>query len=97
MENFYFRIEEVGVPTILSNIRNKYIKDYQSAISYPGYQIEVIPDYLIREALILQTQIGLSKFEDLGLKISIYISNYKGGRNKCKNWRLIGQEKKKRI
>jgi len=45
----------------------------------------------------LQTQIGLSKFEDLGLKISIYISNYKGGRNKCKNWRLIGQEKKKRI
>jgi len=28
MENFYFRIEEVGVPTILSNIRNKYIKDY---------------------------------------------------------------------
>ena len=29
----------------------------------------------------LQTPIGLSKFGDLGLKMSLYISNYKGGRN----------------
>ena len=81
MENFYFKIGGVGVPTTLSNIGNKYVKDYWSAISYPGYQLEIAPDYLIGEASILQTPIGLSKFGDLGLKMSMYISNYKGGRN----------------
>jgi len=81
MENFYFKIGGVGIPTTLSNIGNKYVKDYWSALNYPGYQMEVAPDYLIGEASILQTPIGLSKFGDLGLKMSLYISNYKGGRN----------------
>ena len=81
MENFYFKLKGLGVPTTLSNIGNKFVKDYWSVISYPGYQMEVAPDYLIGEASVLQTPLGLSKFGDLGLKMSLYISNYKGGRN----------------
>jgi len=43
--------------------------------------MEVAPEYLIGEASIIQTPLGLSKIGDLGLKMSLYISNYKGGRN----------------
>jgi len=43
--------------------------------------LEVAPEYLIGEASKIQTPQGLSKIGDLGLKMSLYISNYKGGRN----------------
>lgn len=81
MEGFYFNINGLGVPTTLSHIGNKFVKEYWIRIGYPGYQLEVAPDYLIGEASIIQTPQGLSKVGDLGLKLSLYISNYKGGRN----------------
>jgi len=81
MEGFYFNINGLGVPTTLSHIGNKFVKEYWIRTGYPGYQMEVAPEYLIGEASIIQTPQGLSKIGDLGLKLSLYISNYKGGRN----------------
>jgi len=43
--------------------------------------LEVAPEYLIGEASIIQTPLGLSEVGDLSLKLSLYISNYKGGQN----------------
>ena len=81
MEGFYFNINGLGIPTILSNISNKFVKEYWNRIGYPGYQLEVAPEYLIGEASIIQTPLGLSEVGDLSLKLSLYISNYKGGQN----------------
>jgi len=39
------------------------------------------PDYFIGGASTLQTPLGLSKFGELGFKLSLYIYNKKGGRN----------------
>lgn len=81
MENFHFSIKGQGVPVTLSSLGNKFVKDYWYNNNYPGYQLETAPDYLIGEASTLQTPLGLSKVGELGLKLSLYISNYKGGRN----------------
>ena len=81
MEEFHFSVKGQGIPTTLSSLGNKFVKDYWYSNGYPGYQIEAAPDFLIGEASSLQTPLGLSKFGELGLKLSLYISNYKGGRN----------------
>ncbi len=81
MENFNFQITGIGVPTTLSSIGRKYVLDSWAQKSYPGYQFDSAPEYLIGEASLLQTPKGLSRVGDLGLKMGLYISNYKGGRN----------------
>ena len=81
MEEFHFSVKGQGIPTTLSSLGNKFVKDYWYNNNYPGYQLESAPEYLIGEASTLQTPLGLSKYGNLGLKLSLYISNYKGGRN----------------
>ena len=53
MEGFYFNINGLGIPTTLSNIGNKFVKEYWTRIRYPGYQMEVAPEYLILERQLL--------------------------------------------
>lgn len=81
MENFNFQITGIGIPTTLSSIGRNYVLDSWAQKSYSGYQLDSAPDYLIGEASLLQTPMGLSRVGDLGLKMGLYISNYKGGRN----------------
>jgi len=51
MENFNFQITGIGVPTTLSSIRRNYVLDLWAQKSYPSYQFDSAPEYLIREVL----------------------------------------------
>jgi len=51
MENFNFQITGIGIPTTLSSIRRNYVLDSWAQKSYPSYQFNSAPKYLIREVL----------------------------------------------
>jgi hypothetical protein len=79
MEFFNFQINEVGIPITLSSLGSKYVKHAWQQLNYEGYQIH--PNYLLGSASVTQTPQGLSHTKQIGLKLSYYIANYKGGRN----------------
>lgn len=79
MEDFYFRINEIGIPITLSNLGNKYVKWDWLKRNYKGYQIA--GKYLLGEASTTQTPKGLMVTSNTGLALSYYVGNYKGGRN----------------
>lgn len=79
MEHFFFKIKNIGIPLTLSNLGNKFVKFKWNESNYPGYQIH--HEYLLGEPSVTQTPLGLSLLGELGTKLSLYIKNYKGGRN----------------
>lgn len=79
MENFNWQINDIGIPITLSSLGSKYVKNEWAKQLYEGYQIH--PQFLIGDASIVQTPQGLLHNSDTGLKLSLYIGNYKGGRN----------------
>lgn len=78
-EHFNFSIKSIGIPITLSSLGSKFVKNHWEEINYEGYQIH--PKILIGDANTVQTPIGLLHSSEIGLKLSLYISNYKGGRN----------------
>lgn len=78
-EHFHFSIKSIGIPITLSSLGSKFVKNNWEEINYAGYQIH--PKILIGDANTVQTPIGLLHSSEIGLKLSLYISNYKGGRN----------------
>ena len=79
MEDYVFRLNELGVPITLSSIGAKYVKYSWEKRKYVGYQLS--SKYLLGESSITQTPKGLLATKKTGIKLSYYISNYKGGRN----------------
>jgi len=81
MEIFHFSLRCIGIPITLSSIGNKFVKNSWYENGYSGYQLAQAPDYFIGDSSSIQTPIGLSKIGEIALKLDLYISNYKGGRN----------------
>ena len=79
MEDFNFRIGSVGIPLTLSTLSRNYILNKWRLLDYKGYQIT--HDFLLGDASKSQTPKGLNLTSTTGVKMSLYISNYKGGRN----------------
>jgi len=50
-------------------------------VGYRGYQLS--QKYLLTDMSKSLTPKGLSILKDIGLKISMFVGNYKGGRNEC--------------
>jgi hypothetical protein len=78
-EHFNFSINGIGIPITLSSLGSNYVKYQWKVMKYEGYQIH--PKILIGDANAVQTPIGLYHSPEIGLKLSLFISNYKGGRN----------------
>lgn len=79
MEKFNFDLGLIGIPLSLSALSAAYIKNKWFEDEYKGYQIS--KEYLIGDVSKTQTPKGLFSVGDIGLYLSLYIANYKGGRN----------------
>ena len=79
MEDFYFKIGEVGVPLTISSLSEKYVKYQWKNEGYKGYQVS--KKFLLGDTSKFLTPKGLAGNLKPGLKINYYIANYKGGRN----------------
>lgn len=79
MEQYNWKVKALGVPLTLSSLATRYVRTYWDQEEYPGYQIS--PQYLLGDASRTQTPLGLYATEGVGLKLPLFISSYKGGRN----------------
>lgn len=79
MEYFNNSLGGVGIPLTLSGLSTKFIKKFWSENKYNGYQIS--NKYLLSDVSTSLTPKGLSVMKDIGLKSTMYIASYRGGRN----------------
>ena len=79
MEEFSFQYGLISIPLSLSMLSSVYLRKSWSEIGYDGYQIN--PEYYVNDSAKSQTPKGLFFTGEIGLHMSYYISNYKGGRN----------------
>jgi hypothetical protein len=79
MEYFNNSLGGVGVPLTLSGLSTKFIKKYWSENKYKGYQIS--KKFLLSDVSSSLTPKGLNVLKDIGLKNTMYIASYRGGRN----------------
>lgn len=82
MEDFMFKLNNVGIPLTLSSLGGKYVKDIWKQMEYKGYQLN--SEYLIGDSSKTLTPKGLFNItgnSDVAYHLPLYISNYKGGRN----------------
>lgn len=78
MEEFAFKFGIIGIPLSLSKISSSFLRTEWDRLEYGGYQVD--PLYLLNDSK-TQTPKGLFFTKDIGLRMSYYIANYKGGRN----------------
>jgi hypothetical protein len=81
MEDFNFGLNNIGVPVTIPSLTRKFILNDWKSRNYDGYQLH--PEYLLSDMGKSNTPKGLNFNKDVGLKLSYYIANYKGGRNEC--------------
>lgn len=79
MAQFNLELGGLGVPVTLSSLSGRYLKQSWSQQGYSGYQANA--SYLLSDSAKLQTPRGLFSMSLLGLKLSMFIGNFKGGRN----------------
>lgn len=79
MEDFNFTLNKIGVPLTLSSLGKDYVLKQWATRGLKGYQMS--KRYLLGDSSILQTPKGLNVTKDIGLYLSLFIANYKGGRN----------------
>jgi hypothetical protein len=79
MVDFYFGLNEVGVPITLSSLSKKYVLLEWEKAKYKGYQVS--KRYFIGDTSRFLTPKGMIDNTSAGLGINYYIANYKGGRN----------------
>lgn len=79
MEDFNFKYQGIGIPLTLSSLGARYVKYKWKLMGYKGYQLS--NKYLLGDSSATQTPKGLLITSQIGLKLSYYIANYKGGRN----------------
>lgn len=81
MEVFNKSVYQHGVPTTLSSIGRNYVgtqwsKNFDRFLPY-----QISGDFLMGDVNSIQTPKGLFATRDVGVHMSYYIANYKGGRN----------------
>lgn len=79
MEYFNNSIGGLGVPLTLSALSTKFIKKYWSENKYKGYQIS--KKYLLSDVSSSLTPKGLNVMKEIGMKSTLFIASYRGGRN----------------
>lgn len=79
MEDFNHSIKGFGIPLTLSGLSSNYIRKYWKEIDYNGYQLS--GRYLLTNVGRSLTPKGLSVLKDVGVKSTMFIANYRGGRN----------------
>lgn len=81
LENINFQLGKATVPITLASLSMSYIQNRWNKDHYEGYQLTHL--YPLSEIQDVQTPKGLLTVGDVGLVLSYYIANYKGGRNEC--------------
>jgi hypothetical protein len=81
LDNVNFGIRRLGVPITLSSLGRNLVFANWSDNQKKYFPYQVSGDVLIGNADEVQTPKGLFATGDLGLNMSYYIGNYKGGRN----------------
>ena len=81
MEDFNFKIKQLGVPVTLSSVGKNYVFDEWSNLFEKTLNYQISGDFLMGNADELQTPKGLFASGDIGAHMSYFIANYKGGRN----------------
>jgi hypothetical protein len=81
MEDVSIKLGKAEIPLTLASLGLTYVRNSWAKNDYQGYQLS--PDYLLSEPNSLQTPKGLFNVGDIGFAMSMYIGNYKGGRNEC--------------
>ena len=81
MEEFNRSVKQLGIPTTLSSIgryyvATKWVKNFDKHLPY-----QISGEFLMGNASDVQTPKGLFATKDVGVHMSYYIANYKGGRN----------------
>ena len=80
MEEFNFSIKQLGVPLTLSSLgRNFVFEEWRNQEKFMPYQIS--GNCLMGNSDEVQTPKGLFYTGDVGLHMSYFVGNYKGGRN----------------
>lgn len=79
MEDQLFDSRGLGIPISLSSLSAAFVRDEWEKVGYKGYQVN--PLFLLGDSGVTQTPKGLYVTKDIGLKLSMYIANYRGGRN----------------
>lgn len=79
MEEFNHTLGGVGIPLTLSGLSKSFIKSYWDKNGYKGYQYS--NKYPLNNVSKTLTPKGLSVVNEVGIKSTMYIANYKGGRN----------------
>lgn len=79
MDDFNRRVGGTGVPLTLSSLAGRFLEGEWETMCYEGYQIS--PKYLVGDTSKVQTPRGLHATNFIGLKLSYFIANFKGGRN----------------
>ena len=79
MEEFNHSLNRLGIPVTLSSLSSSFVRLYWDENLYKGYQLS--HKYLLSNASKSLTPKGLSVLKDVGVKSTMYIANYKGGRN----------------
>lgn len=79
IEDQAFKFRYLGIPISLSSFAANYVKNSWDSSGYKGYQID--NEYLIGDSGVTQTPKGLFVTGRVGLKVGLFVANYKGGRN----------------
>jgi hypothetical protein len=81
MEQFNMTVLQIGIPLTLSSIGRKDVfkKWVEIFNKYLPYQMS--GEYMMGNAVELQTPKGLATTKETGTHMSYFIANYKGGRN----------------
>lgn len=81
MEGFNFSLKQIGVPTTLSSLGKKYVFGKWDEIFKKYFPYQITGECLMGNSDEVQTPKGLFNTGDVGLHMSYFIGNYKGGRN----------------
>jgi len=81
LENVNFELKRVGIPITLSGLGRTLVLDKWNERYAKYFPYQINGDCLMGNADEIQTPKGLFASGDVGLYLSHYIGNYKGGRN----------------
>lgn len=81
MEQFNFTIKKIGVPLTISSLGRKFVLEHWNEQYEKYFPYQITGDCLMGNSDEIQTPKGLFATGDVGLHMSYFIGNYKGGRN----------------
>lgn len=79
MQEFNNLLGGLGIPVTLSSLAGSFVRNFWKRTRYLGYQLS--HKYLMTNVGKSLTPKGLSVLKEIGIKSTMYIANYRGGRN----------------